>query len=323
MTGRYFQDWLLLESDWNWRLQPDRGGALRAVGDIGSHWLDLMTFVTGQHVSEVMADLSTFIGTRREPTGPVETFSTDRSAETPRARDLDRGHGVHPAPLRRRRPGRGEHQPDQPGPEELARLRDRRLRRRLGLGLRAAGPGVGRPPRAPQRDPDPQPGPDGRGGPGRLLAAGRTRRGVLRHLLRPFPGRLRGRGGRGALLPPQLSHVRGRPRRDARRRRDRAERPRGSMGRGGPQRDGRHARTPSPRSPSDEARSADRALPRDAAQRGRRLDGRQRLRKHRDRLLAALERADPPLRRHVPHRCRGPLGVAGDRDRRRDSRARA
>ena len=82
VTGRYFQDWLLLESDWNWRLQPDRGGALRAVGDIGSHWLDLITFVTGQHVSEVMADLSTFIGTRHEPTGPVETFSTARSAET-------------------------------------------------------------------------------------------------------------------------------------------------------------------------------------------------------------------------------------------------
>jgi predicted dehydrogenase len=82
VTGRYFQDWLLLDSDWNWRLQPDRGGALRAVGDIGSHWLDLMTFVTGQHVSEVMADLSTFIGTRHEPTGPVETFSTARSAES-------------------------------------------------------------------------------------------------------------------------------------------------------------------------------------------------------------------------------------------------
>jgi predicted dehydrogenase len=82
VTGRYFQDWLLLESDWNWRLQPDRGGALRAVGDIGSHWLDLMTYVTGQHVASVMADLTTFIGTRHEPTGPVETFSTERSAET-------------------------------------------------------------------------------------------------------------------------------------------------------------------------------------------------------------------------------------------------
>lgn len=80
VTGRYFQDWLLLDSDWNWRLQPDRGGSLRAVGDIGSHWLDLMTFVTGQHVASVMADLVTFIETRREPTGPVETFSTERSA---------------------------------------------------------------------------------------------------------------------------------------------------------------------------------------------------------------------------------------------------
>jgi predicted dehydrogenase len=82
VTGRYFQDWLLLDSDWNWRLQPDRGGALRAVGDIGSHWLDLMTFVTGQHVAAVMADLSTFIDIRHEPAGPVETYSTERSADT-------------------------------------------------------------------------------------------------------------------------------------------------------------------------------------------------------------------------------------------------
>jgi predicted dehydrogenase len=82
VTGHYFQDWLLLETDWNWRLQPERGGALRAVGDIGSHWLDLMTFVTGQRVTAVNADLVTFMDTRREPTGPVETFSTDRSADT-------------------------------------------------------------------------------------------------------------------------------------------------------------------------------------------------------------------------------------------------
>ncbi len=82
ITGRYFQDWLLLESDWNWRLDPGRGGALRAVGDIGSHWLDLMTFVTGRRITAVMADLSTFLETRHEPTGPVETYSTERSADT-------------------------------------------------------------------------------------------------------------------------------------------------------------------------------------------------------------------------------------------------
>jgi predicted dehydrogenase len=82
VTGRYFQDWLLLDTDWNWRLQPERGGALRAVGDIGSHWLDLMAFVTGQRVTAVMAELATFIEQRREPTGPVETFSTEVAAET-------------------------------------------------------------------------------------------------------------------------------------------------------------------------------------------------------------------------------------------------
>jgi len=82
VTGHYFQDWLLLETDWNWRLEPGRGGALRAVGDIGSHWLDLMTFVTGQPVTAVLADLATFIPIRRQPVGPVETFSTERAAET-------------------------------------------------------------------------------------------------------------------------------------------------------------------------------------------------------------------------------------------------
>jgi predicted dehydrogenase len=82
VTGHYFQDWLLLDTDWNWRLDPEYGGALRAVGDIGSHWLDLTNFVTGLRVEAVMADLATFITVRRQPTGPVETFSLERAAET-------------------------------------------------------------------------------------------------------------------------------------------------------------------------------------------------------------------------------------------------
>ncbi len=81
VSGHYFQDWLLLETDWNWRLEPNLGGSLRAVGDIGSHWLDLVTFMTGLRITEVMADLATFIGTRHQPTGPVETFSTERAAD--------------------------------------------------------------------------------------------------------------------------------------------------------------------------------------------------------------------------------------------------
>ena len=82
VTGHYFQDWLLLDTDWNWRLEPRLGGSLRAVGDIGSHWLDLVAFMSGLRITEVMADLHTFIPTRQQPTGPVETFSTERAADT-------------------------------------------------------------------------------------------------------------------------------------------------------------------------------------------------------------------------------------------------
>ena len=82
VSGRYFQDWLLLDTDWNWRLEPDQGGDLRAVGDIGSHWLDLMAYLTGQPIVSVMADLATFVSARHQPSGPVETFSAERSTDT-------------------------------------------------------------------------------------------------------------------------------------------------------------------------------------------------------------------------------------------------
>ena len=82
VTGHYFQDWLLLDTDWNWRLEKDKGGALRAVGDIGSHWLDLTSFLIGRRVDAVMADLTTFLPVRRRPAGRVVTFSTEVAAET-------------------------------------------------------------------------------------------------------------------------------------------------------------------------------------------------------------------------------------------------
>jgi len=75
--GGYLQDWLQRPTDWNWRLEPDKGGELRAVADIGSHWLDLTQFVTGDRVVEVLADFATTIPVRRKPLGEVETFSTD------------------------------------------------------------------------------------------------------------------------------------------------------------------------------------------------------------------------------------------------------
>jgi predicted dehydrogenase len=79
--GGYLQDWLLLPTDWNWRLEPEKGGELRAVSDIGSHWLDLVQFVTGRRVVEVVADLATTIPVRRRPVGEVETFATADEVE--------------------------------------------------------------------------------------------------------------------------------------------------------------------------------------------------------------------------------------------------
>jgi predicted dehydrogenase len=82
ITGSYHQDWLLRETDWNWRLQPEEAGDLRAVADIGSHWLDLTSFVSGKRIIEVMADLHTLVPVRRHPAGPVETFAAvDESEE--------------------------------------------------------------------------------------------------------------------------------------------------------------------------------------------------------------------------------------------------
>jgi predicted dehydrogenase len=81
ITGSYHQDWLLLETDWNWRLQPEKAGALRAVADIGSHWLDLTSFISGRKVVEVMADLHTLVPVRRHPAGPVETFAAADDSE--------------------------------------------------------------------------------------------------------------------------------------------------------------------------------------------------------------------------------------------------
>jgi len=73
---------LLLDTDWNWRLEPKLGGVLRAVSDIGSHWMDLTTFLTGKRIVAVMADLATFIKKRRQPSGPMETFATGRGVKT-------------------------------------------------------------------------------------------------------------------------------------------------------------------------------------------------------------------------------------------------
>ena len=73
--GTYVQDWLHQPTDWNWRLDPELGGSLRAVADIGTHWFDLTGWITGRRVAAVFADLYTVHEVRHVPTGPVETYA--------------------------------------------------------------------------------------------------------------------------------------------------------------------------------------------------------------------------------------------------------
>lgn len=72
--GSFLQDWLLYPTDWNWRVQPELAGDLRAVADIGTHWLDLMTWITGKKVTEVCADLATVNSVRKRPQGRLQSF---------------------------------------------------------------------------------------------------------------------------------------------------------------------------------------------------------------------------------------------------------
>ena len=80
--GAYLQDWLIESTDFSWRLEPEKGGESSAVGDIGSHWCDLVQHVTGRRIVEVLADLTTVVDTRLRPSGSIEAFA--RSGEAAR-----------------------------------------------------------------------------------------------------------------------------------------------------------------------------------------------------------------------------------------------
>lgn len=84
VTGSYTQDWLSRPTDYNWRVLAQENGPLRAIADVGTHWLDLVQSITGLKVEAVCADLKTVHAVRQRPTGEVETFqgAADGAAET-------------------------------------------------------------------------------------------------------------------------------------------------------------------------------------------------------------------------------------------------
>jgi predicted dehydrogenase len=75
VQGTYSQDWLLYDTDWNWRIESSAAGRSRAFGDLGTHWCDMIEHVTGLRIASLCADLQTFHKTRKRPKGAIETFA--------------------------------------------------------------------------------------------------------------------------------------------------------------------------------------------------------------------------------------------------------
>src|ERR1700729_1923324 len=73
VQGTYSQDWLLYDTDWNWRIDPRESGPSRAMADIGSQWCDMAEHVTGLRITSLCADVQTFHKTRKRPRGAMET----------------------------------------------------------------------------------------------------------------------------------------------------------------------------------------------------------------------------------------------------------
>lgn len=75
VIGSYLQDWLFYSTDYNWRLEPELSGKSKAVADIGSHLMDLLEYISGLKITEVMADFKTIHPVRQKPLKPLETFT--------------------------------------------------------------------------------------------------------------------------------------------------------------------------------------------------------------------------------------------------------
>jgi predicted dehydrogenase len=79
VQGTYSQDWLLYDTDWNWRIES---GTSRAFADIGTHWCDMVEHITGLRIASLCSDIQTFHKTRKKPAGSVETFSAKTTQPT-------------------------------------------------------------------------------------------------------------------------------------------------------------------------------------------------------------------------------------------------
>ena len=138
VTGSYVQDWLLYPEDYNWRVEADGRTNLRAVADIGTHWMDLAQFLIGAPIRSPCADLATFHPRRIKPVGPTDTFGgSSATADRPRAKEVEVATEDHAAVLLKFEGGARGRFPrfaGHSGPQEPSDDRDRRHRRGGLLG---------------------------------------------------------------------------------------------------------------------------------------------------------------------------------------------
>jgi predicted dehydrogenase len=81
LVGYYLQDWLIKDTDYSWRLEPDKGGESSALGDIGSHWCDLAQHISGLRITHVLGDITTVVPKRKKPRGSREAFQSGGSED--------------------------------------------------------------------------------------------------------------------------------------------------------------------------------------------------------------------------------------------------
>jgi predicted dehydrogenase len=81
-VGHFLQDWLFYDTDYSWRLDPAVAGGVNVLADLGSHWADLVQFVTGRKITEVLAEFHTCIPKRKKPAGGALSFGAGAAADS-------------------------------------------------------------------------------------------------------------------------------------------------------------------------------------------------------------------------------------------------
>ena len=87
--GRFLQDWLMYDTDYNWRVDKSLSGSSRAMSDIGSHWCDLAQTLVSSRISAVLADLTTVVPIRQKPVVNRQTFSSGIGEREPYSVDTE------------------------------------------------------------------------------------------------------------------------------------------------------------------------------------------------------------------------------------------